>query len=98
MEIIEPILSGFTIYCKSGCKNCMNAKNAIREKHLFYEEINCDDYLIEDRDGFLKFIEEKAETSYKTFPMVFYDGKFVGGYSHTIDFINKLLSFEGVFL
>lgn len=97
MEFKEPLLSGFTVYSKSGCGNCVNVKRLIGSKHLFYEEVDCDDYLIEDRDGFLKFIEIKAETNYKTFPMVFYDGKFVGGYTHTIDFIDKLLSFEDVF-
>ena len=98
MEITEPNKDGFTIYSKSGCPNCMSVKKIIKEKSFFYTEINCDEYILEDKDEFLKFIENIAETSYKTFPMVFYNGKFIGGLSHTTEYINKLLlSFEDIF-
>jgi glutaredoxin len=98
MEIFEPIQKGFTIYSKSGCPNCTSVKKIIKENNFFYTEINCDEYILEDKDLFLKFIENKAETSYRTFPMVFYYGKFVGGLTHTKEFINKLLlSFEDKF-
>lgn len=98
MEIIEPNKSGFTIYSKSGCPNCISVKKLIKENKFFITEINCDEYILEDKEEFLKFIEKVAETSYKTFPMVFYDGKFIGGLTHTTEFINKLLlSFEDKF-
>ena len=98
MEIIEPAKKGFTIYSKSGCPNCRSVKKYIKEKNFLSIEINCDEYILEDKEEFLQFIENKAETSYKTFPMVFYDEKFVGGLTHTIEFTNKLLSFfEDIF-
>ena len=97
MEFVEPNMIGFTIYSKSGCQNCTKVKNLIKEKNFLFNVVDSDDYLIEDKEGFLKFIEDKAETSYRTFPMVFYDGKFVGGFVHTTEFINKLLSFDGIF-
>jgi glutaredoxin 3 len=98
MDIKEPIQKDFTIYSKSGCPNCTSVKKIIKEKNFLFTEINCDDYILEDKDEFLKFIESKAEKSYRTFPMVFYDGKFVGGLTHTTEFINKLLiSFEDNF-
>lgn len=98
MEITEPNQAGFTIYSKSGCPNCTLVKKIIKEKQFFYTEINCDEYILEYKEEFLNFIENIAETSYKTFPMVFYDGKFVGGLTHTTEFINKLLlSFEDKF-
>lgn len=98
MEITEPNKNGFTIYTKSGCQNCSLAKKFIKEKYFFLTEINCDEYILEDKEEFLKFIEKIAETSYKTFPMIFYQGKFVGGLTHTTEFINKLLlSFEDNF-
>ena len=96
MEFTEPTNKGFTVYSKSGCHNCIKVKKLIEMSKLFYSEVDCDEYLIECRDEFLRFIELRAETNYKTFPMVFYDGKFVGGYTHTVDFINKLLSFNDV--
>jgi glutaredoxin len=98
MEITEPNKKCFTIYSKSGCPNCTLVKKLIKEKGFFFTEINCDEYILEDKESFLKFIENIAETSYKTFPMVFYNGKFVGGLAHTTEFINKLLlSFEDKF-
>jgi len=98
MEIIRPDIKGFTIYSKSGCPNCTSVKKLIKEKHFFISEINCDEYILEDKEQFLKEIENIAEKSWKTFPMVFYEGKFVGGLTDTIDLIDKIfLSFEDNF-
>lgn len=98
MEFAEPHLSGFTIYSKSGCHNCSKIKKLLTEKHLFFLEVQCDEYLIEDKDNFLSFIENKIGKSYKTFPIIFYDGKFVGGYNEAVEHIEKiLLSFEELF-
>ena len=97
MEFSEPQQSGFTIYSKSGCHNCSKIKKLLTEKKIFFLEIQCDEYLIEDRNSFLSFIE-KIGRSYTTFPMIFYDGKFIGGYNEAIEHIEKiLLSFEEQF-
>jgi len=93
MEFSKPSNSGFTVYSKSGCIYCTNVKKLIKETNLFpFTEVNCDEYLLKDREGFLKFIEVNAQTSYKTFPMVFLNGKFIGGYTHTKQFIGELIS------
>jgi glutaredoxin len=98
MEFAEPHSIGFTIYSKSGCHNCSKIKKLLTEKHLFFLEIQCDEYLIEEREGFLSFIENKIGRSNTTFPMVFYDGKFIGGYNDAVGNIEKiLLSFEELF-
>jgi glutaredoxin len=97
MEFIEPIKTGFTIYSKSGCPNCLTTKNLLKENNLFFKQVNCDDYLLENKEEFLTFIENIAETSYRTFPMVFYDGKFIGGAKTTKEYIEKILSFEDNF-
>lgn len=95
MEFEEPAKSGFTIYSKSGCINCTKVKSLIKEKNLIFSVIDCDEYIIENKDDFLLFIKEKANREYKMFPMVFYEGKFIGGYSDTQEYIDKLLlSFE----
>jgi glutaredoxin len=97
MEFIEPEKIGFTVYSKSGCPNCTKVKQLLKDKHFLFNVIDSDDYIIENKNLFLNFIENIAETSYRTFPMVFYDGKFIGGLSHTTEFIDKLLLFEGIF-
>ena len=56
--------------------------------------IDCDDYIIEDKENFLLFIKERVNKEYKTFPMVFNDGNFVGGFTETQDYFNKLLTFD----
>jgi glutaredoxin len=94
MEIEEPLKTGFTVYSKSGCPNCTKVKKLLIEKKLFFVEINCDDYIIEDKEKFLLFIKERVNKEYKTFPMVFNDGNFVGGFTETHDYFNKLLSFD----
>jgi thioredoxin reductase (NADPH)/glutaredoxin 3 len=98
MEITPPDTVSFTVYSKSGCPHCRTVKNFIKDKHFFVTEINCDEYLLENKDAFLTYIEELAGKSYKSFPMVFYRGKFVGGLTETIDLLDKiLLLFDGIF-
>ncbi len=98
MEIREPLKKGFTIYSKSGCSNCTYVKRLIKDNHFLFFEINCDEYILENKDEFLTYIEDKAKISCKTFPMVFYDATFVGGLTQTTECINKLLlSFEDIF-
>lgn len=95
MEFIEPNNNSFTIYSKSGCVNCNKVKTLLKDKHFLFNVIDCDDYLLEDKEGFLLFIKEKSNIEWKTFPIVFFDGKFIGGYSETKIHLDKLMvSFE----
>lgn len=52
MEIENPSESGFTIYSKSGCSNCIKVKKLLNDKNLKFNLINSDEYLIEDKDFF----------------------------------------------
>ena len=98
MEIDKPIEKGFTIYSKSGCPTCLKSKAYLKQKNLIFTVINCDEYIIEDRDFFLSFIKEQAGHEVKMFPIIFYDGQFVGGFNETVIFSDKLLlSFEDNF-
>jgi len=95
MEFEEPTKSGFTVYSKSGCINCNKVKALLKGKNLIFSVINCDEYIIENKEDFLLFIKEKANKEYKIFPMVFYNGSFIGGYCDSQEYIDKLLlSFE----
>ena len=76
-----PSLTGFTVYTKSDCKFCAMVKELLEEKNVLY--IQCNEYLI-NKEGFLDFIESKGGKDHKTFPMVFYNGDFVGGFIETL--------------
>jgi glutaredoxin len=89
MEFKIPSTEGFSIYSKSNCSYCNKLKHLLNEHCYSYLEINCDDYLIYNKDEFLKFIENHAEKSYRTFPMVFFNNKFIGGFTDTRDFLEK---------
>jgi len=96
MEYFAPLETGFTIYSKSGCLNCTKVKKLLCDKEIFFLEVDCDEFLIEDKKGFLLFIKERANKEYKTFPMVFKDGNFIGGFDETQTFVDKLLCFTNV--
>jgi len=99
MDFEKPNNVGFTVYCKSGCPPCSKVKRLLREKQLLVTEILCDDYIIEEKDRFLSFIQACAGTQCVTFPMVFYDGSFIGGLDDTMACVDKLMvSFEDLFI
>jgi glutaredoxin len=89
MFIFPPLTEGYTVYSKSGCGYCTKIKKLLLEKNIFFLEVECDNFLLEDKEQFLLFISEKAKKEYKTFPMVFYNGEFVGGYNEVKNNIEK---------
>lgn len=97
MEIIKPYENKFTIYSKSGCINCRKVKDLLTQKGLQYKIINCDEYLLEDRINFLQFIQNITNMDWKTFPMVFFNDEFIGGFEQTSDYINNILLFSDNF-
>ena len=94
MSIFEPLDTGFTIYSKSGCFYCTKVKKLLFDKNIFFLDVSCDEFLLEDKEGFLLFIKERANKEYRTFPIVFYDGKFIGGFTETQQHFDKLLCFD----
>jgi glutaredoxin len=83
MEFTAPVSNGYTVYGKSDCSYCEKVKVLLSEFDEVFTYLNCDDYLISDKTAFLQFIEKLAGKEYKTFPMVFYSGEFIGGYTDT---------------
>jgi glutaredoxin len=91
MEFESPSESGFTIYSKSGCPNCLKVKSLLKEKNLQFNIINSDEYIFEYKEAFLKFIKDISNKEVKTFPIIFYDKEFVGCYNETREFVDDLL-------
>jgi glutaredoxin len=97
---IEPLKNGITIYSKSGCPNCVNVKTLLKNyktKHPEFEFniIDCDEFLIEDKSGFLSFIKNKTNEDRKIFPIVLINEKLIGGFAETKEYIEKTyLDFE----
>jgi len=90
---IEPTNIGFTVYSKSGCINCNKLKKLLDDNLSVYNIINCDEYLIEDKESFLFFIKNLAQKESKVFPMIFNNGIFIGGFNETQEFLDKQLCF-----
>jgi len=93
-EFIMPYKEKFTIYSKSGCKNCLEVKRLLKNEKINFIIINCDEYLIENREVFLKKMKNLINTEYKIFPFVFHDGVFIGDFNKTIEYCYTLKAFE----
>jgi glutaredoxin len=84
MEIPNQQENGYTIYTKSECGWCRRVKEMVPEATI----INCDSYLNTNKEEFLAEMSRAIGKEYRTFPMVFYDGVFIGGYEDTKKFID----------
>jgi glutaredoxin len=70
-------------------------KKLLQEKKILHTIIDCDEYLVEEKEAFLKQVETWVGKEWKLFPMVFLDGSFVGGFKETKEHVEKMLtSFE----
>jgi glutaredoxin len=94
MRISPPSTKDFTIYSKSGCINCRKVKDFLKNNNQSYEVIDCDDYLFENKEFFLSFINNCAKKECKIFPMVFNKGDFIGGYDETVTYLDKIKAFD----
>jgi glutaredoxin len=89
MDFEKPSINNFTIYSKSGCINCRKLKDYFKKNNIEYEVIECDDYLLEDKENFLLFIKNYSKVEWKIFPMVFFDTNFIGSFNETIQFLEE---------
>jgi len=97
-QYIKPLITGYTIYSKSGCINCVKIKKYLCDYGEDFLMINCDEYIIENKKHFLNFIKclTKIEIDVKTFPIIFLNNEFIGGYNETILHYTKLNAFINV--
>ena len=68
----------FIIYTKSGCPNCEKAKKLLEKEETII--FNCDQMLKNNRAEFLLSMETKTRRPFKSFPIIFIDDDYLGGY------------------
>lgn len=83
---------GWLVFTKSNCSYCTKAKDLLPDANI----ILCDTYLKECRDDFLASMDSKTGVQHRTFPMIFHDGKFIGGYTNLVDYKDELEAFESL--
>ena len=83
MNIPRPTHNSYTIYIKSGCVYCANAKALLQNERPQPLVVNCDDYLAYNKQAFLNQMQVFIGYEYRTFPMIFKNGEFIGGYTET---------------
>ena len=93
MDYILPSSTTYTIYSKSGCPYCSKVKKLLCESSQDPLIVDCDEYLIEDKPQFLKFIANLAGVEYNTFPIIFDRGVFIGGFAETKIYHDKKTAF-----
>jgi len=86
----SPQADGFTVYSKDDCKYCKMVKEILEP--FQYTVIDCEPYLVSQKEEFLQFIEGLAKKPHRTFPMVFHNGTFVGGFLETFKLCDTLES------
>jgi len=90
MDFAFPKKTGFVIYSKNECIFCSKVKMMLEECSLDFNEIKCDKYILDDKSSFLSFMSEISMKIINTFPIVFYNNNFIGGYNETAKFVEKL--------
>ena len=73
-------IEGYTIYTKRECIFCDKVKELLNNKNEKVFLVECDDF---DRELFLEFIDKLTPYCHRTFPYVFKDNVFIGGFTET---------------
>jgi glutaredoxin len=82
MNIPEQSTSKITIYSKSGCPNCTKSKELFNSLNKPYNIINCDEYLLEDRDTFIFIMQQRTGVDKIMFPIIFDEkGEYIAKYN-----------------
>jgi len=93
-EFLGPVSEGFTVYTKKNCRYCFQLADLLArdvpEERVTW--IAADAYISDGgakKARFLAFIDGLVGggIKHRTFPRVFIDGKFVGGFSDTEEFL-----------
>jgi glutaredoxin len=72
--MISPSPTGYTIYTIENCVYCVRAKQLLKDAYVV-------NILPSEMENFLDFIRPYIAEDYRTFPMIFADGIFIGGFT-----------------
>lgn len=81
---------GWFMFTKSKCSFCTKAKAMLPEA----KTVNCDTYIAKNRAGFLQYVDSVSGQRPRTFPMIFFDGRFMGGYTSTKRYVDNMQDFH----
>jgi len=96
ITILNPDNSNaWIIYTKSNCSFCYKVKELLENEPII-TIVNCDELLknIGKKDKFLTLIKDIVGCEWRTFPMVFLNNKFIGGYTETKKIFDDKLNCE----
>lgn len=83
---------GWLIFTKENCNYCKKAKALLST----VPTVPCDTFLKTNKESFLAKMDTLTGVEYRTFPMVFYDSVFIGGYTETAKYVEELEAFTPV--
>lgn len=83
---------GYSIYTTNNCNYCTHVKSLLPNAYI----IAADNYITENREHFLAFVDNLSGKRPRTFPMVFLNKRFIGGFKETKLYIDELESFKFV--
>ena len=91
MDFKLPNSTGFTVYTKNDCYYCTITKELLNKYFETADIIPCDDYLVNDKlkQTFISIMNSLTKDKFKTFPVVFYNGEFIGGCYETGVFLQN---------
>ena len=85
-----PQKKGYTIYTKDGCAYCNLAKQLL---NIYTPTIiDCNDLYLDNKTGFFEKMMDYTKKTHKTFPLIFHNGAFIGGYSEIKNILSPDLS------
>jgi glutaredoxin len=79
MDFSLPTKSGYFMYSKSGCKFCRMAKALLPNVTV----VNIDQYIEAGKAKCLDQISTVAEVEITTFPVIFFNEIFIGGFTES---------------
>ena len=83
MDYLKPMDNMYTIYTKPGCIYCKMVIELLTTKNKPIDEVSCEEYIAHSQPQFFQFIRELSGSNHRTFPVVFFNGQFIGGYTET---------------
>ncbi len=91
VKITNPIHKGWTVYTRSCCKYSSKVKRLLNIFDLKYNVIDCDNCFIfpEIEEEFAEFLYNLCGCVPDSFPLVFHDEIYIGGYKETLNYLKN---------